>query len=370
MAPSEWIRSMSKVVSHVSKAWRKLRPYTDISDISRRLKFNKIRSRYFRDMWARAAGNIGATCTTTAYGFEEIGRDGLTTFVKQSQVMLDSQLTLNVAGEKGLTYELLERIGAPLPRYCRVEIDDLQAAYAFLKEHEFVVVKPAGGTGGGRGVTTGVATVEGLKSAARRASRYSGELMIEEQVAGASYRLLYLGGTFIDAVRRDQPMVVGDGRSTVQQLIQKANAAREKADPVLALSPLVVDGDCRNWLSENDITLASRPAKGEAVTVKRAVNQNDAGGNVNVRTMVHPDIVARCQDIVDRMGIELAGVDLMCRAIDQPFSDDNCWINEVNTTPGLHHHYLISAPEDGAPVAEVILDYMFSKQVGTMRLGS
>ncbi len=361
---------MSTVVSHVSKAWRKIRPYTDISDISRRLKFNRIRSRYFRDMWVRAAANIGARCTHTRYGFEEIARDGQSTFVQQSQVMLDSQLALRVAGEKGLTYELLERLGAPLPRYCRVGIDDLRPAYAFLKAHAFVVVKPAGGTGGGRGVTTGVATADGLRAAARRASRYSGELMIEEQVAGGSYRLLYLGGAFIDAVRRDPPTVIGDGRSSIQQLIQQANAAREKANPVLALSPLVVDDDCRNWLEESGLTLASRPAQGQVLAVKRAVNQNDLRGNVNVRAAVHPDIVERCREIVARMGIELAGVDLMCRAIDQPFTADNCRINEVNTTPGLHHHYLISNPEQGVGVAEVVLDYMFSKQIGTMRLGS
>ena len=369
-ASMKWFRTMSTVARHVSKAWRKIRPYTDISEISRRLKFNRIRSRYFTRMWETAAANIGAASSKTDYGFIEVSRGGLSTFVSQSQVMLDSQLTLRVAGEKGLTYELLERLGAPMPRYVRVRIDRLQPALDFLETQKVVVVKPAGGTGGGRGVTTGVVSGEALRLAAKRASRYSEELMVEEQVSGASFRLLYLGGTFIDAVRRDPPSVIGDGRLSVQQLIATANAEREKADPVLALSPLVVDSDCRNWLEETSISLSSRPEKGAVITVKRAVNQNDVRGNINVRAQVHADIVERCGEIAQRMGIELAGVDLMCRDIEKPFTADNCWINEVNTTPGLHHHYLISKPEDGVPVAEVILEYMFANQSGTMRLGS
>ena len=73
---------MSALVSQASKAWSKVRPLTDIRDIVRRIKYHGIRSRYFREMWATAAKNIGATYSDTPFGLAEIARgvDG----VKQS----------------------------------------------------------------------------------------------------------------------------------------------------------------------------------------------------------------------------------------------------------------------------------------------
>ena len=360
---------MSALVSQASKAWSKVRPLTDIRDIVRRIKYHGIRSRYFREMWATAAKNIGATYSDTPFGLAEIARGEFSTFVSQSQVMLDSQIMLRVAGEKALTLNLLERVGAPVPRYCRVSTKDLGAALELLRAEGVVVVKPAGGTGGGRGVITGITTPEALRDAAKRASMYDSDLVVEEQVEGASYRLLFLDGEFIDAVRRDPPSVIGDGKRTIKQLIKDANAEREKAAPVLALSPLVIDRDCRNWLEANSLSLQSRPGVGEVVTIKRAVNQNDRRGNVNVRDLVHREIIERCQSIVERMGVALAGVDLICSAIDRPFAEAGCRINEVNTTPGLHHHYLISDPANGVPAAEIILNYLFSNRIGVMHLG-
>jgi cyanophycin synthetase len=360
---------MSALVSQASKAWSKVRPFTDIRDIARRIKYHKIRTRYFREMWKTAAHNIGAHYNDTPFGLAEIARGGLSTFVSQSQVMLDSQIMLRVAGEKALTLNLLERLGAPVPRYCRVSLKDLSPAFELLRTEGVVVVKPAGGTGGGRGVITGITTPEALRDASKRASMYDNDLVIEEQIEGASYRLLFLDGEFIDAVRRDPPSVIGDGKRTIKQLIKQANADRERAAPVLALSPLVIDHDCRNWLEANGLSLQSRPGADEVVTIKRAVNQNDLRGNVNVRDIVHREIVEQCRSIVQRMSVQLAGVDLICSAIDRPFAEAGCRINEVNTTPGLHHHYLISNSINGVPAAEIILEYLFSNRTGVMRLG-
>src|SRR5688572_32104639 len=54
-------------------------------------------------------------------------------------------------------------------------------------------------------------------------------------IAGASYRLLYLEGRLIDAVRRDPPTVTGDGYSTIRRLIAHENRRRLERRPFTAL---------------------------------------------------------------------------------------------------------------------------------------
>jgi len=78
------------------------------------------------------------------------------------------------------------------------------------------VVKPAYGTGAGRGVTTRIDSYKKLKQASYLAAAFKPQLLIEEQVSGDSFRLLYINGVFVDPIRRDPPVVVGDGQSSIK----------------------------------------------------------------------------------------------------------------------------------------------------------
>ena len=104
-----------------------------------------------------------------------------------------------------------------MPAHAIFDLDRLRAAEEFAQGREGpCVVKPARGTGGGDGVTTDVRGRRDLRRAALHASLFCSDLVVEEQVPGDVYRLLYLKGCFLDAVRRRPPIVVGDGRSPLR----------------------------------------------------------------------------------------------------------------------------------------------------------
>ncbi len=65
--------------------------------------------------------------------------------------------------------------------------------------------------------------------------------------------------------------------------------------------------------------------------------------------------------ILTRFGIELGGLDLLTPDIGVPLAECGGVINEVNTTPGLHHHVLIAEESKELPVAEMILEYIFGR---------
>jgi cyanophycin synthetase len=212
-----------------------------------------------------------------------------------------------------------------------------------------IVVKPVSGTGGGNGVTTGITSRGDLIRAAWLASRFDTRLVAEEQVEGHSYRLLFLDGELLDAVRRDPPRLIGDGKRTIRALVNAENHRRLTQRPFTALSPLRLDQDALNYLRAQGLTPQSCPEAGETVIIKRAVNQNGAADNHAVTHLVHPLTAAVCARLVTNLGVRLAGIDILARDISRPLLRENGVIGEINTTPGLHHHSLAAErPEGGS----------------------
>ena len=342
----------------------------DVPTVYKLLQFNELRKVFYGDLWRKTSQNIGAEFHKWQFGYSRISRDGMTTVVEKSSVMLDDHLTLDIMGNKVLTYSLFSEKGFHVPDFCSYTMRSFSKAKTFLERHGGpLVVKPTSGSGGGLGVTTGITSIKALKRASRLASRFDTDLLVEEQLAGDSYRLLYLDGRFIDAVRRDPPTITGDGQHTIRQLIRLENVRRLKQRPISALSPLRVDRDCINKLQSMGLTPGSRLEKGRTIVVKQAVNENCASRNHSVKDQVHPEIIALGSRLVKDLGVRVAGLDLLCNDITMPLSESNGIFNEVNTTPGIHHHYLVSDSAKRVPVAELVLEHMFINRKGVMVLG-
>ena len=81
------------------------------------------------------------------------------------------------------------------------------------------------------------------------------------------------------------------------------------------------------------------------------------------------DLMAGIARIVKDLGVRFAGLDLICKDVSAPLSGNNGRIGEINTTPGIHHHYLVCDAANAVPVAELVLEEMFSKRQGVMILG-
>jgi D-alanine-D-alanine ligase-like ATP-grasp enzyme len=341
----------------------------DIPAVLEMLRFRALRRRYYGQFWQRAAQSIGASCESWDYGYTRITRGGMTVIARLGDLRLDDHLTLDLMGNKVLTYKLLAEQGCEVPRHARFSLTNLEPALSLLETTgRPLVIKPVSGTGGGQGVITGIADPWSLRKAALIASRFDPGLIAEEQIEGHSYRLLFADGRFLDAVRRDPPRVVGDGRSSIRKLVSLENAERLRGLPFTALSPLQIDRDARNYLKAQQLSPSHVPAAGEIVTVKRAANQNRAAENIVVSTLVHPATVAECARLAVNLGVRLAGVDIIARDISKPLGRGNGLIGEINTTPGLHHHDLVAERSRSVNIAGQVLDHMFTVRSGVVQL--
>jgi D-alanine-D-alanine ligase-like ATP-grasp enzyme len=294
----------------------------------------------YKQIWFTIAEKLGATFTILDDELWEIQLGEKKTRVLNYKMEFDNPITLEMAGKKPLVYRLLQRSGLRVPDYAVFRLEDLHRAVAFLERNpQGCVVKPVSGTSSGLGVTTHVLTRRELRKAAILASLYCPDLLIETMIPGESYRLLILNGELIHAVRRAGPRAVGDGASTVAQLIQRENESRRYRGQYL----ICADRDCLFTLGYQNLSLGSIPPNGQSVLLQSIGNSR----RVEVRTVYNEvathlicDALRRnAEAAADTLGCHFAGVDFITPDPTIPLEQSGGVVNEVNTTPGLHHHY-------------------------------
>jgi cyanophycin synthetase len=318
----------------------------------------RLRGEFYERLWESAAAEVGANFKRLGFGICELSRDGLATRVQQNCTAIDDFVTMTVALNKALVNSLLAEEGLPIPRHIKFTLRTLSRATDFLDQVQGpCVLKPASGTGGGQGVTTGIRTRCQLAWAATLTAQTGAEMLLEEQIPGDNYRLLYLDGVLLDAVQRRPPSVTGDGRSPIRQLVEATNAARLRRGATISQVLLTIDLDMRNTLARQGLSLASVPGAGIVVPVKTVINQNFAADNVTVTDRLGPSLIADSARAARCVGVRLAGIDVITRDPTVPLAESGGVIIEVNTTPGFHYHY---HKNDGDfPVAVRVLEQLF-----------
>ena len=301
---------------------------------------------FYRELWRRAAAALGedARFRELDDGFWEVRFRGRCTRMARGMVMLDSPVHVALANHKPLVHRLLAAADLPVPPYHEFTLATIERADAFLQEHGSpCVVKPARDSGGGEGVATHI-TRANLVRAALNASVHSRQILIERQIPGDSYRLLYLHGRLLHAIRRHPPRVTGDGRSTIRQLIAAENARRAR-DGGASVTRVETDLDLETSLAQAGYSPGSVPRAGEAVVVKTAVNDNATSDNVAVTGEIGAALRDAGARAAATLGLTLAGVDVITRDPGVSLQQADGVILEVNAAPGLHHNYNVARPE-------------------------
>ena len=314
----------------------------------------------YRAMWQRVAAAQGATFTELEPDLWQIDLGQRRIRILNHELEFDNPVTLGLAGRKPAVHQLLHAAGLAVPEHASFTLDRLEDARRFVAQHpRGCVIKPAAGYGG-KGVTTHVHREGEVRRAALLASLYGSTLLVEAMIPGESYRLLVLEGKVIHAVCRRGMRLQGDGASTVRQLLQAANKPRRAA----RLPPVRVDRDCLFTLAAQDMTLDSRPEAGQTLLAKSIPGRTRK--YAELRTVyTHPasDLISEsirrdAEEAARIIGSDFLGVDVITLDPSVPLAQSGGVINEVNTTPALHHHYDPSQqarPEVALKVMEALL---------------
>jgi D-alanine-D-alanine ligase-like ATP-grasp enzyme len=307
----------------------------------------------YRQIWGEAAAEVGAELVDLSGGYLELRRDGAMTRVWRHWVMLDDAVTLRLALDKTRVHRLLIERGLPVPVHEELGYREVDKAVAFLERSGgHAVVKPASGSSSGSAVTSGVSSRDDLLRAWLRAARLGDRILVERQAKGDMFRLLFLDGELLGAVRRRLPRVTGDGRSSVAKLIAAENRRRLAR---VGGTIITVDLDALLTLRKQGLSLASVPPSGARVAVKGVSSQNAFEENETARDPLSGEMIGAARAAVHAVGLRLGGVDLVTPDPGIGLAEAGGVIIEVNGTPGLHYHYEVSEPARAERVAIPIL---------------
>ena len=269
-----------------------------------------------------------------------------------------SAVAESIAQDKELTKTLLHAAGVPVP--CGRPVNDAADAWAAALEiGGAVVVKPQDGNQG-KGVAVNLTTREQVEAAYEIAFKESEEVLVERYLPGQDYRLLVIGDKLIAAARREPPMVIGNGVNTVRQLVDQVNSdPRRGVGHATSLTRIRFDDIALARLAEDGLTAESIPARGMRVILRNNANLSTGGTATDVTDDVHPDFAARAVAAAQMVGLDIAGVDIVCNNVLRPLEEQGGGIVELNAAPGLRMHLQPSYGK-GRAVGEAIIANMFA----------
>jgi cyanophycin synthetase len=262
-----------------------------------------------------------------------------------------------IAQDKELTRSLLQTVGVPVPE--GRPVSDPEDAWCAAEELGLpVVVKPQDGNHG-RGVATNLSTREQVVRAFAAARDEGSRVIVERFIPGVDYRLLVVGDRLAAAALRAPAQVVGDGRSTIAQLIEEVNRDPRRSDGhATVLSRIKLDAVALGVLADQGYAPDSIPPSGAHVLIRRNANLSTGGTAMDVTDVVHPDVAARAIEAARVVGLDIAGVDIVATDIGRPLEIQRGAVVEVNAGPGLRMHLEPSFGE-ARPVGEAVVSMLF-----------
>lgn len=262
---------------------------------------------------------------------------------KSTMTSETSEVAVNIATNKAVTAGLLRDNGVPVPRHVLVSTAE-NAVKAARSIGYPVVVKP-NATDKGTAVARDLADDDAVRRHFPTAHAH-GQVLVEEQIAGFDHRMTVLKGRMVAATREINAHVVGDGVSTVQALIDRLNEDPQRGEGRSAItSRLVVDDDITGRLASQGATLDTVPAAGQTIMLRDWWRHSFDHFSEDVTETMHPETKAMIERAVQLVGLDLAGVDFICRDVTRSWREVGGAINDVNPLPGLRSHVRAGTPD-------------------------
>jgi cyanophycin synthetase len=258
-----------------------------------------------------------------------------------------------IAADKDLTKSLLRAAGIPVPE--GRPVDSAEDAWdATERLGSAVVIKPRDANHG-RAVFAGLTEKSEVEIAFEHADREGNGVIVERFVTGAEHRLLVVGGKLVAAARGDYAYVVGDGKSTIAELVESQlnSDPRRGDDESCPLNRVVLD-------AANRVTLEQQGYEPESVLLRRSKVLIQRSDNLatDVTDEVHPRVAELAVQAAKVVGLDIAGIDILARDIGRPLEEQGAIVVEVNSGPGLLMH-LKPARGKPQPVGQAIVATLF-----------
>lgn len=193
------------------------------------------------------------------------------TFRRSEIVDRHAKPRFKICNNKDITKRLLREKNIPVPdgkRFGSADSDEEIIKYSLNNIGFPVVLKPATGSLG-KGVFVNIRDEVALKKYlvhVREELGYS-NIIVEEYVEGEDLRVFVAGNKVLGVVKRVPANIVGDGKQTIKELIEKKNLLR-KTNPFLANRQIKIDREIIDHLNASGHSIDSVLGKNEVLFLR------------------------------------------------------------------------------------------------------
>lgn len=271
-------------------------------------------------------------------------KDGRNRYFRYNTLDLNPVGAADISKDKDYANFFMRRMGYPTitgktffsREWCKIigSRRDIKAGLSYAKSIGFpVIVKPNGGSQG-----VGVALVHSQQEFLRAMKfifKNDKVALVQRPVRGRDYRIVVLDKNIISAYERIPLNVVGNGHSTIGQLL--ARKGREFTASSRDTRINMHDPRIANNLKHRKLTLSSVPRKAERIFLLDNANLSTGGDSIDATSVIHPEFKRTAINLTRDMGLRLCGVDLMVKG-DISERPKKYWVLEINAAPGLDHY--------------------------------
>ncbi len=197
-----------------------------------------------------------------------------------------------------------------------------------------------------------------LRRALKTIFRNDRVALVQKPVKGRDYRIVVLDKEVISAYERVPLNVVGDGRSSIKQLLQKKQHAFNASSRDTRID--LKDPRIAAKLRSQGPALATVLKRNERIFLLDNANLSSGGDAVDVTKTIHPSFKKLAINLTRDMGLRLCGVDLMVQG-EIAGKPKNYCVLEVNAAPGLDHYVKTGKAQ------QTIVENMYLKVLRAMK---
>ncbi|MGB0743861.1 MAG: N-acetylglutaminylglutamine synthetase [Opitutales bacterium] len=283
-------------------------------------------------------------------GYFRLSLGGRSVLCWESLCAMTSALALIRAGDKQHAQELLRAVDLKTPE--QITSDEADVLIRFLNKHKSVVVKPLHGEQG-QGISVDVRSEKGLKRAVNKARKHDDTVLVEQYVEGEDLRVIVIDNEVVAAAVRRPPCVIGNGKHSIRELIERLSRRRSAATEGESTIPL--DDETERCVRINGYSLDDVLDAEVSLPVRKTANLHTGGSIHDVTAELHPDLADAAIRAARALEIPVVGLDMIVQAVNRP----DYVIIEANERPGLANH-------EPQPTAQKFIDFLFPQSISSM----
>ncbi len=271
--------------------------------------------------------------------------DGRKRYFKDTFMDINPLGASEIAGDKDYATFFISKQGFPVARgqkfysreWCRVirSRRNIDAAYRQAKQFGFPVIVKPNNSSQGRGVTK-VYTRREFYRAARFILSKSKVMLLQKVVRGKDYRIVVLDNKVISAYERIPLFVIGNGTSTIRDLVRRKQKEFAKIGRDTQLNPQ--DFRIAMKLGRAKLSMDSVLSVGQQCFLLDNANLSSGGEAIDVTDRISEGFKQIAIDVTRQMNLRYCGVDIITSDLIESITPKHYIILEINAAPGLDHY--------------------------------